>query len=68
MSLKEKLEINDIVHVDINNAQMTLCHKARLLRIPAATGDSWIFRNMQTGQLHYVSEGCTVSSLKKEDA
>lgn len=60
-----KLKIGDFVHVDFNNAQTTLSHKAELLCIPCATGDSWIFRDVATNQIHYVSEGCTVTKLSE---
>jgi hypothetical protein len=58
---KERLEIGDTVQVMFNNSQFTLSLKATLLRFPDATGDSWVFRDEETGWLHYVSEGCTVS-------
>jgi hypothetical protein len=47
--------------VNFNNAQITLCYEAELISYPRATGDSWIFKDLRTGFLHYVSEGCTVS-------
>ena len=61
MNDKEKINIGDTVHVDFNGAQMTLCHSAILLAMPCATGDSWIFKNNQTNEIHYVSEGCTIT-------
>lgn len=62
--MKTELKINDIIRVNFNNVQITLCRKARLLHIPVSLGDSWVFRDMETQQIHYVSEGCTVSSFK----
>ena len=59
------IEKGDIVQVNFYNAQVTLSHAARVEHIPQATGDSWIFFDMNTLQEHYVSEGCTVSLLRK---
>lgn len=56
-----KINVGDTVRVDFNGAQTTLCHRAKVIYIPAATGDSWIFADEDTGAIHYVSEGCTVS-------
>lgn len=56
----------DIVSVGFNNAQYTLCHKAKVLYIPCATGDSWVFENTVDGTLYYVSEGCTITKLNNE--
>lgn len=61
MDSKYSLKPGDIVTVNFNNAQITLCHEAALISTPCATGDSWIFKDVRTGWLHYVSEGCTVS-------
>ncbi len=51
----------DIVTVNFNNVQYTLCKTARVLHIPSATGDSWQFKDLATGDIHYVSEGCTIT-------
>ncbi len=56
-----KIEKGDIVRVDFNGAQLTLCHRAEVLYVPEATGDSWIFRNTDTEEIHHVSEGCTIT-------
>jgi len=53
----------DIVRVDFNGAQMTLCHRAIVRKKPVATGDSWVFEDKDVGTIHYVSEGCTVTLL-----
>jgi len=55
------IRAGDIVRVDFNGAQTTLCHRAEVIRIPCATGDSWIFRDIDSRAVHYVSEGCTIS-------
>jgi hypothetical protein len=62
-----KIEEGDTVRVNFNSAQMTLCARAKVLHSPVATGDSWQFRDLDTGELHYVSEGCTITSLEKEN-
>ena len=59
--MDNEIKIGDIVRVDFNGAQLTLCFKAEVLYKPCATGDSWHFKDVETGTLHYVSEGCTIS-------
>lgn len=67
MCHNNKIEIGDIVHVDFHCAHFTLCHEAEVLYIPCTTGDSWIFKNLQNNQIHYVSEGCTITLLRKKE-
>lgn len=64
--MRDYIQAGDFVHVDIHAARLTLCHRAEVLNVPCATGDSWIFRDTTTEQIHYVSEGCTISKLEKE--
>ena len=56
-----QIEKGDTVTVNFYNAQTTLCHSAEVIYKPCATGDSWIFKDLQTGDVHYVSEGCTIT-------
>ena len=56
-----EIKIGDIVSVNFNGAQITLCHKAKVIRVPVAIGDSWIFEDVATWTVHHVSEGCTVT-------
>jgi len=56
-----KIKIGDIVKVNCNNGMTTISHEAEVKYIPSATGDSWIFKCLQTGLIHYVSEGITVT-------
>ena len=63
--MKNYIKIGDYVSVNFNNAQLTLCHIARVKYIPVATGDSWIFEDKATGTIHYVSEGCTISKVEQ---
>lgn len=61
-----RLEIGDIVNVNINNAQITVLSKAEILHIPCATGDSWIFKNVDDDNSSiYISEGCTITYLDR---
>lgn len=58
--MEDKIKVGDTVSVNINNAKITLCHRAMVLYIPGATGDSWRFRNLDTLELIYISEGFTI--------
>lgn len=55
------IQTDDIVTVNFNNSQWTLGSNMRVIHIPCATGDSWIFEDEEKEVLHYVSEGCTVT-------
>ena len=55
------IEVGDIVTITFNNAQFTLCQNAKVEYTPCATGDSWRFTDIDTGDTHYVSEGCTIT-------
>lgn len=61
---EDRITVGDEVRVSFNNAQMTLSYRATVLYTPAATGDSWIFKDIESGELYYVSEGCTLTKLK----
>ena len=65
MKFEEQIQVNDIVCVNFNNSCYTLCSRATVLHMPCQVGDSWGFKDEATGQIHYVSEGCTVTLLKK---
>ncbi len=56
-----EIKIGDMVSVNFNNAQITLCKNAEVLHIPCDTGDSWQFRDVDTNEIHYISEGCTIT-------
>lgn len=61
-----QIEVGDIVHVDINAAQVTIFSRAEVLGMPQGPGDSWRFRDMQNPErVVYVSEGCTVTLVEK---
>ena len=57
----KEIQENDIVYVNFNGIQMTLCSRAKVLHVPCATGDSWHLQDLDTGSIHYISEGCTVT-------
>jgi len=65
--MNERIEEGDIVGVNFNGAQTTLCSRARVIHTPCATGDSWIFRE-DDGTTHAVSEGCTITRLSRKEA
>lgn len=55
-----RIDVGDRVTVRFISAQVTLCVDAEVLYVPCATGDSWHFLD-SFGQIHYVSEGCTIT-------
>ena len=59
--MEDRINEGDKVSVNFNGAQLTLCFEAIVKYKPVATGDSWIFKDCQTGDIHYVSEGCTIT-------
>jgi hypothetical protein len=67
MRTQDTIDIGDIVKVNFHNAQFTLCKNAKVLYKPCATGDSWIFEDVDTGKVHYVSEGCTITKIVKKE-
>jgi hypothetical protein len=44
------IEEGDVVSVNFNTAQMSLCDRAIVKHVPIATGDSWQFLNLDTGE------------------
>ena len=64
--MKHKLELTDVVSVNFHRSKFTLCRKAILIKFPTTAGDNWIFKDVDTNQIHYISEGCTVTSIKEE--
>jgi len=55
------IEIGDTVIVNFHNIGYTLCSNARVDYVPCATGDSWRFTDLNNGNEHCVSEGCTIT-------
>ena len=60
MDSKYTIKIGDIVTVNFHNVQYTLC-KAEVLSMPYSTGDSWILKDLESNEVHYISEGCTIT-------
>ncbi len=55
------IKVGDIVSVSFYGPMITLCRQARVDHVPVTTGDAWIFTDVNTESVHYVSEGCTVT-------
>ena len=65
---EKKILVGDIVAVNFNNAQLTLCHRGKVLSYPCATGDSWVIEDCVSGDIHYISEGCTLTKIPLKTA
>lgn len=61
--MDNRIHSGDIVSVHFNNAQFTLFREARVLYTPTLPGDTWIFQNLETGKVTYVSEPCTITKI-----
>jgi hypothetical protein len=61
--MTDQISIGDFVRVDFHNANYTLTTRSEVLYTPNATGDSWRLRDVPTGLIRYVSEGCTITKL-----
>lgn len=57
-----------VVAVHIYGGGVTLCHRAIVVYQPTATMDSWEFRDVDTGTVYYISEGCTIELLEPANA
>jgi hypothetical protein len=57
----------NLVTVGFMCAKVTLSEEAEVLHVPRGRGDSWIFRDIKTGTIHYVSEPCTISKIAKTE-
>jgi hypothetical protein len=61
MNDEYQIQVGTYVSVHFHASQFTLCEKAEVMHVPIATGDSWIFKDLHTNDIHYVSEGCTIT-------
>ena len=59
------IKVGDEVIVNFHSVRFTLC-SARVDYIPCATGDAWHFTDLDNGDEHYVSEGCTITKTKEQ--
>ncbi len=62
----EIIEVGDIVMVQFNAIQNTLCRRAEVLFVSSVPGYSWIFKNLENGKIHYISEPVSVTLLEKK--
>lgn len=63
---KDRISIGDFVSINFNNAQLTLSKKARVEYVPLEARDCWIVKDEETGQIHYISESCTITKISNE--
>jgi hypothetical protein len=56
-----RIEPGDIVSVNFNASQMTLCSQAEVIYTPGEPGESWVFNDLNSGELIYCSEPITVA-------
>ncbi len=59
-----EIKNGDLVSVHYHGAQMTLTPKAKVIHMLCNPGDSWVFEDIDTKTVYYVSEGCTITKLK----
>lgn len=57
----DNIKTGDVVSINFNNAKYTLSQVAKVLYTPESAGDSWIFKDMENGDVYAVSEGCTIT-------
>jgi len=64
---EQKINEGDEVSVKFycREGGFTLCYRAEVKHVPSATGDYWVFNDLDNDKIHYVSEGCTVTLIKK---
>ena len=54
----------DYVSVSFHASQLTLVKHGLVLYTPVASGDHWVIKDVNAGDIHYISEPCTIT--KKE--
>ena len=59
----KRIEKDDCVSVRIELNY--LCRKAKVLYVPYAVGESWVFEDFDDHRIHYISEGCTITLIQK---
>jgi hypothetical protein len=59
----DRINIGDFVRVDFHNANYTLTTRSEVLGMPQGPGDGWLLKDVTTGLLRSVSEGCTITKL-----
>ena len=63
----ERIEKGDKVTVNFHGSQITLVHRGLVLYVPCSMNDRWIIKDTGSGEIHHISEGCTVTKNKPED-
>lgn len=65
--MRNLIEEGDIVSVSFN--EHIFIFQGIVCNVPCATGDSWIIEEIADvkGRIHYISEGCTVTLLRKKN-
>lgn len=63
--MKNTIEPGDHVRVNFNQAQMTLSSRAVVVAKPEQACEYWIFQDVKTSEVHYVSEPCTITLLEQ---
>lgn len=58
------LSIGDIVHVNKDDAGITLSGRAEVIQMPQGQGDVWGFKDLATGHEIYTNE--TFTAYKRE--
>lgn len=64
MPESNEIKNGDIVCINFNNIKYTLSSYAKVLHVPTGIGDSWQFKEIATGNIYYVSEGCTITKKR----
>lgn len=62
---RDKINIGDIVSISFHGSKMTLSPKAKVLYIPCNPGDGWMLEDVESGDIHEISEGCTITKRKE---
>jgi len=60
-----RINETDIVKIEICSINKVISNKAIVFNVPNATGDGWTVRDIETGTLMHISEGCTVTLLEQ---
>lgn len=64
MNKDKMIKVGDVVIVNFNQAQSTLCFNGKVLSMPMNSGEPWIIEDLDNGHLHYISEHCTITKIK----
>lgn len=61
--MSDKIEKGDIVSVQFNSLQYTLCSNGIVEYVPTGPGDYWIIKDLEYNRVYHISvyEACTIS-------